>query len=77
MSAKITDTDKKISTYVINLTASVINGTTPPENEGNHFFRKEAERSQHHCLCLCKITKQTRRDNNEIPQGIPPAENGC
>ena len=32
MSAKITDNDKKISTYVINLTASVINGTVPPEN---------------------------------------------
>lgn len=35
MSVKNTDTDKKISTYVINLTASVINGTVPPENSEN------------------------------------------
>lgn len=35
MSAKSSDIDKKISTYVINLTASVINGSVPPENIDN------------------------------------------
>lgn len=44
------DIEKRVSAYVINLTASVINGTTPPENKENLEWKKIIDFAKKQCV---------------------------
>lgn len=44
------DTDKSVSAYVINLVASVINGTVPPENDANLDWGKIIDFAKKQCV---------------------------
>ena len=43
-------TDKNVSTYVINLVSSVVNGTTPPENTMNLDWEKIIDFAKKQCV---------------------------